>query len=92
MPYTQVFLPKSNCYTLGGKGTARYQFTGFNFDKCDSFETCEECKELMEFFKELCEVDRKYRRVWMKLRARSLRVPQRKYRHVEYRRKRGTRF
>lgn len=91
MPYTQVFLPKNNCYTSGGRGAARYHFTGFQGDKCND-EACHECKELQELFTELCEVDSKYRQEWMKLRGRSLRVPQRRLLHAEYRRKRGSRF
>lgn len=87
---SRVFLPKNKCYTSGGRRIAKYHFYGFKVPH--EFCVCEDCEEVTSMINELCEVDSKYRREWMKLTARFARVPQRALLHVKYRRKHGNRF
>lgn len=70
---------------------ARYHFHGMTIEMCKE-PNCPDCPELYNLFNELCTVDSKYRQEWMKLVARTSRVPQRAFRNAEYRRKRGHRF
>lgn len=76
---------------MGGRASAKYDFSGMT-NEMHKENTCAECDELYDLFKELCEVDSKYRQEWMKLTAKARGSHSGALRHAQYRRKRGNRF
>lgn len=89
--FVQAYLPKNNCYTMGGRTAAIYHFYGYVNELCKD-SNCPDCPEVLDMINELIEVDDGFRREWQKRSARYARAPQRQQQRAEYRRKRGNCF
>lgn len=89
--FVRTFLPKMQCYTMGGRHGAIYLWYGYINEICFD-PTCPDCPEVRKMISELYDVDDEFRREWSKRATRYARVPQRHYQRAEYRRKRGKVF